>query len=448
MNLADFVLSEYGTASSIPAPVNRMMAAFAADFRQDKDINVGVGYVNERTIPHALISEALQAVIAHPEKYKVALNYGGSQGSQNLIDSIKKFHVENGIGGLTQEIVDRNEIIIGPNGATSLLEGIAHVFPPGIVITSDPMYYIYCNFLERQGFEVLTVPEDDNGIRTDVLREKLRGSGLNGRKNDVRFFYIVTINNPTSSILSNERRAELVQIATDLSTELGRKIPVFFDKAYENLVHDPTVPPLQSGLLHDEPGIIYEIGTLSKILAPALRIGYMMGNGGQFLNAMVQKTSDVGFSAPLITQEIASYLLDHHVQSQIEAVNQGYRQKARAVKGFIDEHLGDVVAACSGGKASFYFYLTFDGIQTTEDSAFFKYLSRTTGDMAIDGSDTDKNPRVVYLPGDFCVHPHGDLVEIGKRQLRLSYGFEEVERIREAIELMSEAVKFSALNRS
>ncbi len=253
----------------------------------------------------------------------------------------------------------------------------------------------------------------------------------------------MTINNPTSIILSNERRAELVQIATDLSIIVGRKIPLFFDKAYENLVHDPTVPPLQSGLLHDDQGIVYEIGTLSKILAPALRIGYMMGNDCSFLNAMIQKTSDVGFSAPLITQEIASYLLDHHVQRQIDTVNEGYRQKAGAVKVWIDEQLGDVISACSGGKAGFYFYLTFDGIQTTEDSAFFKYLSRTTGDLAIDGPDTDKNPRVIYLPGEFCVHPQGDLVEIGKRQLRLSYGFEEVERIREAIELMSEAVNYA-----
>jgi alanine-alpha-ketoisovalerate/valine-pyruvate aminotransferase len=145
MKLADFVLSEYGNASNIPAPVNRMMAAFPTDFRQDKDINLGVGYVNERTIPHDLILEALQAVLAHPEKYKVALNYSGSQGSQNLIKSIKKFLVEHGIGGFTREILDRNEIIIGPNGATSLLEGIAHVLPPGIIITSDPLYYIYCN---------------------------------------------------------------------------------------------------------------------------------------------------------------------------------------------------------------------------------------------------------------------------------------------------------------
>lgn len=441
MKLAEFVLSEYGTASSIPAPVNRMMTAFAADFRPDSDINLGVGYVNERTIPHALISEALQAVLAHPEKYKVALNYGGSQGSQNLIESVRKFHVENGIGGLTREIMDRNEVIIGPNGATSLLEGIAHVLPPGIVITSDPMYYIYCNFLERQGFEVLTVPEDEHGIRTDLIREKLRELGT--RENEVAFFYIVTVNNPTSTILANERRADLVQIVTELSNTVGRKIPLFFDKAYENLVHDPTVPPLESGLLFDEQGLVYELGTLSKILAPALRIGYMMGNDSPFLQAMVQKTSDVGFSAPLITQEIASYLLDHHVQSQIAGVNQGYRQKAVAVKQWLEEQLGDVIAACSGGKAGFYFYLTLDGIPTTEGSAFFNYLSRTTGDVAIDGPDTDKNPRVIYVPGEFCVHPRGDLVEVGKRQLRLSYGFEELDRIRAAIGFMKEAVEYA-----
>ncbi len=442
MTLADFLLSEYGNASSIPSPVNRMMAAFAADFRPTKDINVGVGYVNERTIPRDLFLEAMRMVLAHPEKYKVPLNYGGSQGSQNLIDSIKKFHVEQGIGGLTREMVDRNEVIIGPNGATSLLEGIAHVLSPGIVITSDPMYYIYCNFLERQGFEVVTVPEDDDGIRTDLLRAKLETLG--SRKNDIAFFYIVTINNPTSTILSNERRAELVQIVTELSQSAGRKIPLFFDKAYENLVHDPTVPPLQSGLLYNTEGLVYELGTLSKILAPALRIGYLMGNDGPFLQAMIQKTSDVGFSAPLITQEIASYLLDHHVQSQIEAVNLGYRHKARAVKGWIDESLGEFITACNGGKAGFYFYLTFDDhIQTTEDSAFFKYLSRTTGDVAIDGPDTNKNPRVIYVPGEFCVHPRGDLFEIGKRQLRLSYGFEELDRIEEAIKLMREAAEYA-----
>ncbi len=441
MKLTELLLSEYGKASSTPAPINRMMTEFAEDFRPDKDINLGVGYVNENTIPRKLILEAMQFVIANPQKYPVALNYGGSKGSQNLIDSIKKFHIENNIGGLTQELLNSKEIIIGPNGATSLLEGIAHILKPGIVITSDPMYYIYCNFLERQGFEIVTIPEDENGIRTDLLKTKLDQLG-NGRK-DISFFYVVTINNPTSTILSNERRKNLVEIATETSKDLGRKIPIFFDKAYENLVHDKTVEPLQSASLYDELGIVYEIGTLSKILAPALRIGYMIGNDGPFLKSMIQKTSDVGFSAPLITQEIASYMLYHHINDQINKVNQGYREKAKNVKRCIEEQLRDFISSFSGGKAGFYFYLTFNDIETTEDSAFFRYLARTTGNIDIDGPTNNKNPRVIYIPGEFCVHPKGDLVEIGKRQLRISYGFEELERIKQSIGLIREAAEYA-----
>lgn len=68
MTLAEFALSRYGETSRTPAPINRMMAAFDAEFRPAKDINLGVGYVNERTIPYDLIVESLQAVLARPAK--------------------------------------------------------------------------------------------------------------------------------------------------------------------------------------------------------------------------------------------------------------------------------------------------------------------------------------------------------------------------------------------
>lgn len=442
MKPLEFLLSDYGKASSRPAPVNRMMAAFAVDFRAEKDINLGVGYVNENTIPRDLILQAMGQVLAHPEKHKVALNYGGPLGSPNLINSIRRFYVENNIGGLSEEILSKKEIIIGPNGATSLLEGVAHVLKPGIAITPDPMYYIYCNYLERRGFEVLTVPEDRNGIRTDLLKAKLKKLGA--RKGSISFFYIVTINNPTCSILSNDRRAELVRIVTDLSNELGGKIPLIFDKAYEDLLHDKTVAPLQSALQIDESSLVYEIGTLSKILSPALRIGYMIGSDSPFLRAMIQKTSDTGFSAPLITQEIAAHLLDHHVGRQIEKVNQGYRKKARLVQTWIDDLLGDFLAECSGGQAGFYYYLTFRKINTAEGSPFFRFLARASGNSGIDGPPEDKNPRVIYIPGKFCVHPKGDLVEKGNRQLRLSYGFEEPARIKAAVGFMRQAAEYAA----
>ena len=441
MGIEEALLSEYGHASTVPSPVNRMMSAFADDFRPQVDINLGVGYVNEETIPREWILEAMQTVLDHPDRHPAALNYGGSRGSRNLISAIRHFIVANAVGGLTGDVLDSREIIIGPNGATSLLESAALALRPGIVLTSDPMYYIYCEFLTRRGFEVVAIPEDRDGIRTDLLKRRL--VDLGERRREIRMLYVVTVNNPTGTILSNERRTDLVRMARDLSRRSGRRIPLVLDRAYEDLVHDPDVTPLESALTYDEDGLVYEVGTLSKILAPALRIGYMIGKGGPFLDAMVQRTSDSGFSAPLINQEIAAHLLDHHVQDQIQRVNGGYRRKAAAMREWIDRDLGEMVCDLTGGSAGFYYYLTFRDVETTEGSPFFRYLARTTEDPEIDGPEGDRYPRVIYLPGAFCVHPEGELLERGRRQLRLSYGFEELPRIEKAIGMMRTAARYA-----
>jgi len=437
----DVTLSDYGAASSVPSPVNRMMAAFAAEFRDGIDINLGVGYVNERTMPAAETRQALREVLARPERYRRSLNYGGPVGSENLIASIRRWLIENRVGGLTGETLADRRIIVGPNGATSLLESAAYVLPRGIVVTSDPMYYIYTNFLQRRGFDLLTVPEDDQGLRTDRLADKI--AALGDRAAHVAFFYVVTINNPSCVILSNRRRRAVVLTARRLSQRLGRKVPVILDRAYEDLVHDPDTGPLESALLHDTAGIVYEVGTLSKVLAPALRVGYMIGADGPFLAAMIQRTSDAGFSAPLITQEIASWLLDNRIVQRLRTVQAGYREKARAVRRWLQQYLGNEVEHTSGGRAGFYFYLTFRSVETHEASPFYRYLARTTGDVAIDGPAGARKPRVAYIPGRHCVHPDGDLADLGRRQLRLSYGFEELDRIHDAIRLMAEAVAYA-----
>ena len=441
MKICDVLLSEYGKASSIPSPVNRLMTDFAVGFRDGRDINLGVGYVNERTIPHQQIQRACEKVLAHPEKYRAALNYGGAQGSSNLIESLRRFHIENKIGGITEQTLNSRDIVIGANGATSLLESVTHLLPAGIVLTADPMYYIYCNDLERKGFKVIAVPEDDEGLDTECLKAKL--SALGDESAGIRFFYVVTVNNPTCTILSNNRKQELVNIVTRLSYETGRKIPLFFDNAYSDLVHDDTVEPLVSALCYDELGIVSEVGTLSKILAPGLRIGYLIGPRGPFLNSIIQRTSDIGFSAPLINQEIASYLLDHGIESQIEKVNNGYQQKAKQVKTWMEALLGDNIQECRGGSAGFYFYLTLANIATGANSDFFKFLTRTTGQKVVDGPSDAQHPKVIYIPGEHCVHPNGDMVEVGKRQLRISYGFEELPQIHTALKIMKSAIDYS-----
>jgi len=434
-------LSRYGKASTRPSPVNRMMSAFACGFRDGVDINLGVGYVNERTIPVEAIREAMAAVADDPSRYRQAFNYGGPEGSPNLVASLRRFLSRMRIGGLDEATIARNRLIVGPCGATSMLDALAEVFQPGIVVTSDPSYYIYTDALERKGFEILAVPEDDEGIEIQALGRKLQALGE--RAGEIAFFYAVTVNNPSCTVLSNRRRLELLRVATELSRRQGRPIPIFFDLAYELLLHDPACEPFASVLPEDEAGIAYEIGTLSKVFAPALRIGYLLGPDGPLMNAMVQKTSDTGFSAPLFVQEMAGYLLDEAIADQLRRVNAGYREKALAVGEAIRRNLGPLLTGCRGGSAGFYYYLTFERLETHPASDFFRYLTRTTGDARIDSCGDGLQPRVIYVPGEYCVHHSGDLAALGKRQLRLSYGFEEVPQIVRALTIMRQAADYA-----
>ena len=344
----DIRLSGFGRESTHPSPVNAMMAAFVGDFRDGVDIDLGVGYVNEGTIPTALLVQALEAVAGNSATYRQAFNYGGPDGSPNLIAALRRFLGRRRIGGLDEATLASKRLIIGPCGATSILDALAEVLAPGLVVTSDPMYYIYCNCLERKGFEVLAVPEDGEGIDLSRLEAKL--AGLGARAADIAFFYVVTVNNPSCTMLSNARRRALYEVAARCSREQGRPIPIIFDLAYELLLHDPQGQAFESALGRDRLDIAYEIGTLSKVLAPAMRIGYLLGPGGPLMNAMVQKTSDTGFSAPVFVQEMAAYMLDRHIEPQLLAVNAGYRTKAVAVRAAIERELGLFLEDVRGGQ--------------------------------------------------------------------------------------------------
>ena len=81
---SDTVLTAYGRASLQPALVNQMMADCAGDFRDDIDINLGIGYVNERTIPNAGIAETLNAVLRRRRKCRAALDRLGPRRRQIL----------------------------------------------------------------------------------------------------------------------------------------------------------------------------------------------------------------------------------------------------------------------------------------------------------------------------------------------------------------------------
>jgi len=429
----DYRLSDLAKNSLVPSAINQLTAEFAEDFREGTDINLGVGYVNDKTIPVDAIRKAYDDIISRPDHYRNALNYGGADGSPNLRKSIREYYLRYNIGGLSAKDFEDRKILIGADGATSILEALSDILKPGQVITADPYYYIYTETLERKGYKLVAIPEDEMGLNVELLKDAVRKIN----PEEISFFYIVTVNNPSTVILSNDRRKAIVELAEELAKKAGRFIPVIFDKAYEDIIHQPGAGKPVSGLKYDRLNQVFEVGTLSKILAPALRIGYIILPDNHFAAILTQRTSDIGFSASLLNQEIAGWLLDNYIAIQKEKVNEGYREKASFIKGLFSEHLNEYIASYSGGDAAFYFYITLKNIRTDKGSKFFNYLARTTGNPEIDGK-SEKNPRLVYIPGTICSR-HDNAIY----QLRIAYGFEEPEVFERAVRLMAEACRYA-----
>lgn len=445
--IAEARLSQYGQSCAVPSPVSQLMQEFSRGFRAGIDINLGVGYVNEETIPARAIAEAFAFVAEHPSEYPHAFNYGESKGSRRLDGALRRFFVRHHIGDYTEETLSKREFAIGANGATILLYSFAQVMPRGVVLTTDPQYYIYANALRRLGFQLRTVPEDDDGIDVDAFETLVAQCS-----DEISFVYVVTIGNPSAAVLSNQRRKRLVEAVTRLSRRLGRKIPLLLDEAYEWLLHSPELAgahsgnagsngstmALRSGTQWDELGLVYELGTLSKVLAPSLRIGFVLGPKGTLLDSLVQSTNDMGFSAPLLNQEACAYLLDTLVDDHLRAVRDGYRAKATLVKQALERHLGAWLEHCVGGRAGFYYYLTFKGLETHSRSPLYAFCSRTTGE-----ANAEQSARVVYLPGDLCVDQSGPSAERSRRQMRLSFGFSSDAELARGIEVLGDAARYA-----
>jgi 2-aminoadipate transaminase len=228
-----------------------------------------------------------------------ALQYGTTEGYQPLREMITRHSIRYGI-----EITCDNVLITSGSQQALDLLGKILINPGDRILVESPTYLGALQAWNAYGAEFITVPTDKDGMMTDEMEDALRAGP--------KFIYILpNFQNPSGITLSLERRRHLVELADHYG------VPIVEDDPYGQLRYDgthlPSVVVLDSqfrdnGDSNYRGNVIY-LSTFSKILAPGLRLAWVIAPP-EVIHKLVQAKQGADLHTSTFTQMVA-YEVSH-----------------------------------------------------------------------------------------------------------------------------------------
>jgi 2-aminoadipate transaminase len=196
------------------------------------------------------------------------------------------------------------------------------------VLIEQETYQGSLNRLTRLGVNAVGVPLDGEGLRMDALSAALDDLKRRGIK--PKYIYTIpTVQNPTGTIMGLERRREFLALAR------AHGVPIFEDECYSDLVWDGQRPPALYAV--SEHGGVIHIGSFSKSIAPALRVGYVVAPW-EVLSRMLPLKTDAGSGA--LEQMVLAEFCSAHFAAHVPKLTRGLRTKLDTLMEALAEHFG------------------------------------------------------------------------------------------------------------
>jgi 2-aminoadipate transaminase len=362
-------------------------------------ISFAGGLPSPKTFPVEAMLEATQQVLTHDGR--ASLQYAASEGYGPLREWVAHDLLKQGMQ------VSPDQVLI-TTGSQQGLDLVAKILidADSRILVETPTYLGALQAFTPMEPRVVSVDSDDSGVLAEDLRAKA-GQGAER----ARFVYLLpNFQNPTGRTMTEARRAAVAAVAAEAG------LPIIEDNPYGDLWFDGAPPPSLASRHPD--GTVY-LGSFSKILAPGLRLGYLVAPRALYPK-LLQAKQAADLHTPSFNQRIVSEVLKNgFIERHVPTIRALYKQQCEAMLAALDHEMAG---------------LDFSFNRPAGGMFLWARLPEGVDAVGLLPKAVDKN--VAFVPGAAFYADHAD-----PRTLRLSFVTASVDQINTGVAALAQAIR-------
>ncbi|MDJ0331494.1 MULTISPECIES: PLP-dependent aminotransferase family protein [Planococcus] len=361
-------------------------------------LRLSSGYPDPALVPSKEIKLAVTRLLE--EEGDLPLHYMGSPRIPQLKKFLQKRMAQRGVE------LALDELLI-TSGACQAIDLIARVLldNEAVVAIESPSYMEALEIFQNYTPHYMTIPIDENGLQTELFADMLKDRKEKGQPLPRLLYTIPTYQNPTGTTLSLERRQHLLELAEQYD------FVILEDDAYGELGFQD-VPHLLKAM--DPTNRVLYVGSLSKVVAPGMRIGWVVAD-----KLLIEPLSwfKKDLDHPFDQATMASFLEVTDFDQHLHALTNVYASKCQTMLLALEKFLPPEVSWFVP-KGGYFVWVKVPGVDTS------KILSE-----AFDAG-------VSFVPGKYFFLEQQE----GLQYMRLSFSYATEEEIGKGVELLGQVI--------
>jgi 2-aminoadipate transaminase len=335
------------------------------------------------------------------DSFTEALQYGDTAGLETLKSRLVEVMSEEGLSAEPEHVL----ITTGSQQALDLI-GRIFIDPGDVIIMEGPTYVGALSAFRPEGPRIVTIPLDDMGMRVDLLEEELNRDEAPAPK----FVYVVpNFQNPAGVTMHKSRRDRLIELADEYD------LLIIEDNPY-GLLRFEGKP--EETLASRGPNRVVYLGTLSKIISPGIRVGWVMAPA-----PLIEKLATLKQSADLCSSNLNQMFAEAYLgrdiwKKNLESQKSIYRSRRDAMLKSLGKYFPKE-ARWTHPQGGLFIWATLP-----------EYLDTTKMlPLAIE-------QKVAYVPGTAFYPDYS-----GANHMRLNFSFPPEEQVVKGIKILGKVIR-------